>query len=111
MCISDERSLLQENKYFITIIWTQSCLLLSDDVCMKEIATTNQNSIGDRTEKRLWEKPGSVGGPVPLWPDKPVFFSNCSKVRVYGLHWFQWYFPDGCLGDEVLTGDLSLGLI
>ncbi len=40
MCISDERSLLQENKYFITIIWTQSCLLLSDDVCMKEIATT-----------------------------------------------------------------------
>ncbi len=40
MCISDERSLLQENKYFITIIWTQSCLLLSDDVCMREIATT-----------------------------------------------------------------------
>ncbi len=22
---------------FITIIWTQSCLLLSDDVCLKEI--------------------------------------------------------------------------
>ncbi len=27
------------------------------------------------------------------------------------VHWFQWSFPDGCLGDEVLTGDLSLGLI
>ncbi len=25
--------LLQENKHFIIIIWTQSCLLLSDDVC------------------------------------------------------------------------------
>ncbi len=25
--------LLQGNKYFIIIIWTQSCLLLSDDVC------------------------------------------------------------------------------
>ncbi len=32
--------LLQGNKHFITIIWTQSCLLLSDDVCLKEIATT-----------------------------------------------------------------------
>ncbi len=27
---------------FITIIWTQNCLLLSDDVCMKEIATTTR---------------------------------------------------------------------
>ncbi len=27
------------------------------------------------------------------------------------VHWFQGSFPDGCLGDEVLTGDLSLGLI
>ncbi len=25
------------------------------------------------------------------------------------VHWFQGSFPDGCLGDEVLTGDLSLG--
>ncbi len=33
----------------------------------------NQNSIGDRTEKKTWEKPGSVGGPVPgCWPDEPV---------------------------------------
>ncbi len=42
----------------------------------------NQNSIGDRTEKKPWEKPGSVGGPVPLWPDEPVVCSNCSKVSV-----------------------------
>ncbi len=25
------------------------------------------------------------------------------------VHWFQGSFPDGCLGDEVLTGALSLG--
>ncbi len=29
-------------------------------------AARNQNSIGDRMEKKPWEKPGSVGGPVPL---------------------------------------------
>ncbi len=39
----------------------------------------NQNSIGDRTEKK---KPGSVRGAVPLWPDEPVFCSNCSKGSV-----------------------------
>ncbi len=27
------------------------------------------------------------------------------------VHWFRGSFPDGCLGDKVLTGDLSLGLI
>ncbi len=32
-------------------------------------AARNQNSIGDRTEKKPWEKPGSVGGPFLLWPD------------------------------------------
>ncbi len=50
----------------------------------KPEATTamNQNSIGDRTEKKPLEKPGSVGGPVPLWPDEPVVYSNCSKVSV-----------------------------
>ncbi len=42
----------------------------------------NQNSIGDRMEKKPLEKPGSVGGPVPLRPDEPVVCSNCSKVRV-----------------------------
>ncbi len=46
----------------------------------EETAARNQNSIGDRTEKKPWEKPGSVGGAVPLWPDEPVVCSNCSKV-------------------------------
>ncbi len=27
-------------------------------------AARNENSIGDRMEKKPWEKPGSVGGPV-----------------------------------------------
>ncbi len=45
-------------------------------------AARNENSIGDRMEKKPWEKPGSVGGPVPLRPDKSVVCSNCSKVRV-----------------------------
>ncbi len=73
-------------------------------------AARNENSIGDRMEKKPWEKPGSVGGPVPLRPDKSVVCSNCSKVSVSGPL-VPGSFPDGCLGDEVLTGDLSLGLI
>ncbi len=53
----------------------------------KPEATTarNQNSISDRTEEKPWEKPGSVGGPVPLRPDEPVVCSNCSKVSVRAL--------------------------
>ncbi len=47
-------------------------------------AARNENSIGDRMEKKPWEKPGSVGGPVPLRPDEPVVCSNCSKVSVSG---------------------------
>ncbi len=86
-------------------------------------AARNENSICDRMEKKPWEKPGSVGGPVPLRPDESVVCSKCSKVRVSlcqsdtktqsqsvrvtKVHWFQGSFPDGCLGDEVLTGDLS----
>ncbi len=35
-------------------------------------AARNENSIGDRMEKKPWEKPGSVGGPVPLRPDESV---------------------------------------
>ncbi len=35
-------------------------------------AARNQNSIGDRMEKKPWEKPGLVGGPVLLWPDEPA---------------------------------------
>ncbi len=44
-------------------------------------AARNQNSIGDRMEKKPWEKPGSVGGPVPLQSDEPVVCSNCIKVK------------------------------
>ncbi len=33
-------------------------------------AARNENSIGDRMEKKPWEKPGLVGGPVPLQPDE-----------------------------------------
>ncbi len=47
-------------------------------------AARNENSIGDRMEKKPWEKPGSVGGPVPLQPDESVVCSNCSKVSVSG---------------------------
>ncbi len=47
-------------------------------------AARNENSIGDRMEKKPWEKPGSVGGPVPLRPDESVVCSNCSKVSVSG---------------------------
>ncbi len=47
-------------------------------------AARNQNSIGDRMEKKPWEKPGSVGGPVPPRPDEPVVSSNCIKVK------FKW---------------------
>ncbi len=35
-------------------------------------AARNQNSIGDRMEKKPWEKPGSVGGAVPLRPDDHI---------------------------------------
>ncbi len=45
-------------------------------------AARNQNSMGDRMEEKPWEKPGSVGGPDPLWPDEPVVCSNCSKVSL-----------------------------
>ncbi len=66
----------------------------------------NQNSIGDRMEKNPWEKPGSVGGAVLLWPDEPAVCSNCSKVKLCrGLIWFQWSCPDGRLGDVVFAGD------
>ncbi len=48
----------------------------------EETAARNQNSIGDKMVKKPWEKPGSVRGPVPLRPDEPVVYSNCSKVIV-----------------------------
>ncbi len=41
MCIGDKEIFSCKGiNTFITTIWTQNCLLLSDDVCMKEIATT-----------------------------------------------------------------------
>ncbi len=42
-------------------------------------AARNENSIGDRMEKKPWEKPGSVGGPVPLWPDESVVVPTAAK--------------------------------
>ncbi len=47
-------------------------------------AARNENSIGDTMEKKPWEKPGSVGGPVLLRPDESVVCSNCSEVSVSG---------------------------
>ncbi len=34
----------------------------------------NENYIGVRMEKKPWEKPGSVGGAVPLRPDESVVY-------------------------------------
>ncbi len=74
----------------------------------KPEAARNQNSIGDRMEKKPWEKPGSVGRPVLLWPDEPAVCSNCSKVRLCkGLIWFPRSCPDGCLG-QVKSSHLYL---
>ncbi len=50
----------------------------------KPEATTarNQNSIGDRTEKKTLGETRLRRGSVPLWPDESVVFSNCSEVRL-----------------------------
>ncbi len=41
LCVLELRDLLlQENKHFIIIIWTQSCLLLSEMFVREKIATT-----------------------------------------------------------------------
>ncbi len=53
-------------------------------------------------DKKPWEKPGSVGGPVLLWPDEPAICTEDSSGS-------RGSYPDGHLGDEVFTGDLSLG--
>ncbi len=44
-------------------------------------AARNQNSIGDRMEKKPWEKPGSVS----LRPDEPVVCSNESMAFIKTL--------------------------
>ncbi len=56
-------------------------------------AARNQNYIGDRMEKKPWEKPGSVGGAVPLRPDEPVVCSNFIKVRLLSGPLFPVVFP------------------
>ncbi len=61
--------------------------------------------------KKPWEKPGSVGGPFLLWPDDTAVQFQLLQSQIGGLNWFPRSFPDGCLGDGVLTGGLSLGLI
>ncbi len=71
----------------------------------------NENSIGDRMEKKPWEKPGSVGGASsPLARRISSLFQLQQSQSVSGPLSSRGL-PDGCLGDEVLTGDLSLGLI
>ncbi len=74
-------------------------------------AARNQNSHRwQNGEKKPWEKPGSVGGTVLLWLDKPAVCYNCSRVRLcIGLIWFPRSCPNGRLGDKVLTGDLVSG--
>ncbi len=64
-------------------------------------AARNQNSIGDNGEKTLGETRLSRGASSP----------PARRIKFLVVHWFQWSFPDGCLGGEGLTGDLSLGLI
>ncbi len=74
-------------------------------------AARNQNSIGDRTEKKPWEKPGSVGGPFLLWPDETSCLFQLQQSQIVRAQVVPVAFSSGCLGDGVLTGDLSLGLI
>ncbi len=74
-------------------------------------AARNQNSIGDRMEKKPWEKPGSVGGGSSPPARRTSSLFQLQQSQIVRLHWFQGSFPDGCLGDGVLTGHLSLGLI
>ncbi len=45
----------------------------------EETTARNQNSIGDRMEKKPWEKPGSVWGPVPLRLDEPAVCAEDSS--------------------------------
>ncbi len=73
-------------------------------------AARNQNSIGDRTEKKtLGETRLSRGAISPL--ARRQQFNSLLQSQIGGLIWFPRSCPDGCLGDGVLTGDLSLGLI
>ncbi len=92
-----------------------------DDIAGNDVSPTKQ-ARGDsgkepklhrwqNGEKQPWEKPGSVGGPFLLWPDDTAVQFQLLQSQIGGLNWFPRSFPDGCLGDGVLTGGLSLGLI
>ncbi len=74
-------------------------------------AARNQNSIGDRTEKKTLGETRLSRGAILLWPDDTAVQFQLLQSQIGGLNWFQWSFPDGCLGDGVLTGGLSLWLI
>ncbi len=74
-------------------------------------AARNQNSISDRMEKKPWEKTRLSRGASspPARRISSLFQLQQSQIVMTPL--VPGSFPDGCLGDEVLTGDLSLGLI
>ncbi len=67
-------------------------------------AARNQNSIGDRMEKKTLRETR-----LSRRASSPLTRRTSSLCR--GLIWFPRSCPDGCLGDGVLTGGLSLGLI
>ncbi len=74
-------------------------------------AARNENSIGDRMEKKtLGETRLSRGASSPPARRISSLFQLQQSQSVSGPL-VPGVFPDGCLGDEVLTGDLSLGLI
>ncbi len=74
-------------------------------------AARNQNSIGDRMEKKtLGETRLSRGASSPPAKRTSNLFQLQQNQIVSGLL-VSGSFPDGCLGDGVLTGHLSLGLI
>ncbi len=87
-----------------------------DDIAGNEVSPTKQ-ARGTKTplvterRKKPWEKPGSVGGPFLLWPDDTAVQFQLLQGQIGGLIWFPRSCPDGCLGDGVFTGGLSLGLI
>ncbi len=58
--------------------------------------------------KKPWEKPGTVGGPFLLWPDDTAVQFQLLQSQIGWLNRFPRSFPDGSLGDGVLTGGLSL---
>ncbi len=79
----------------------------------KPEATTarNQNSIGDRMEKKtLGETRLSRGASSPPARQTSSLFQLQQSPIVSGPL-VPGSFPDGCLCDGVLTGHLSLGLI